>query len=65
VLQVPAVRSEESLVLDLIDRDDVLVHPGYFFDFPREAFIIISLLVEPARFDHAIARVLKRAAGAP
>lgn len=64
VLQVPAVRSEESLVLDLVDKDDVLVHPGYFFDFPREAFIVISLLVEPARFDHAIARVLKRAAAA-
>ena len=64
VLQVPAVRSEESLVLDLVDKDDVLVHPGYFFEFPREAFIVISLLVEPARFDHAIARVLKRAAAA-
>lgn len=63
VLQVPAVGSEESLVLELIDKDDVLVHPGYFFDFPREAFIVISLLVEPAKFDHAIARVLKRAAG--
>lgn len=64
VLQVPALRSEESLVLDLIDKDNVLVHPGYFFDFPREAFIVISLLVEPARFDHAMARVLKRAAAA-
>ena len=64
VLQVPAVRSEESLVLDLVDKDDVLVHPGYFFDFPREAFIVISLLVEPARFDRAIARVLRRAAAA-
>lgn len=64
VLQVPAVRSEEALVLDLLERDDVLVHPGYFFDFPREAFIVVSLLPEPSRFDRAIARVLARAAGA-
>lgn len=63
VLQVPAVRSEESLALELLERDDVLVHPGYFFDFSREAFIVLSLLVEPARFDTAIARVLARAAG--
>ncbi len=65
VLQVPSVGSEESLILDLLDRDDVLVHPGYFFDFPREAFIVISLLVEPASFDGAIARVLPRVAGRP
>ena len=32
-------------------KDDVLVHPGYFFDFAREAFIVVSLLVEPALFD--------------
>ena len=33
----------------LLEKDDVLVHPGYFFDFPREAFLVVSLLVEPAR----------------
>jgi alanine-synthesizing transaminase len=63
VLQIPAVGSEEALVLGLLEKDDVLVHPGYFFDFPREAFIVVSLLVEPSVFDTAIARVLARAAG--
>jgi alanine-synthesizing transaminase len=38
------------------------VHPGYFFDFPREAYLVVSLLVDPAVFDRAIAKVLKRAA---
>ena len=33
VLRVPSTRSEEDLVVDLLDRDDVLVHPGFFFDF--------------------------------
>jgi alanine-synthesizing transaminase len=64
VLQVPQLGSEEALVLELLDKDDVLVHPGYFFDFAREAYIVVSLLVEPAAFDRAIARVLSRAAGA-
>jgi alanine-synthesizing transaminase len=63
VMQVPSLASEETLVLDLVEKDDVLVHPGYFFDFPREAFIVISLLVEPASFDRGILRVLSRAAG--
>ncbi len=61
IVQVPAVRSEEALVLELLDQDDVLVHPGYFFDFATEAFVVVSLLVAPATFDVAIARVLARA----
>ena len=48
VVQVPAIASEESIVLDLLDTTGVLVHPGYFFDFEREAFLIISLLPDPA-----------------
>ena len=54
-MQVPQLRSEEALVLELLDKDDVLVHPGYFFDFAREAFLIVSLLVEPALFDQGVA----------
>ena len=65
VLQVPATRTEEALVLELLDKDNVLVHPGYFFDFPREAFLVVSLLVEPRLFDAAIARVLSRVSAVP
>lgn len=64
VLQVPAMQSEESLVLQLLEQDRVLVHPGYFFDFPREAFLIVSLLPVPEVFDRAIARLLARAEAA-
>ena len=63
VVQVPQLGSEEALVLELLEKDDVLVHPGYFFDFDREAFVIVSLLVEPATFDRAVTRLLARAAG--
>jgi len=62
--QVPQLRAEEALVLELLEKDDVLVHPGYFFDFDREAFVVVSLLVEPATFDQAVTRLLPRAAGA-
>jgi alanine-synthesizing transaminase len=59
VLQVPSLDSEEDLVLDLLVTDEVLVHPGYFFDFPREAFLIVSLLPPPATFAAGIDRVLR------
>lgn len=59
ILQVPALEPEEDLVLSLLADDDVLVHPGYFFDFPREAFLVVSLLVSEAVFDDGVRRVLR------
>jgi aspartate/methionine/tyrosine aminotransferase len=60
VLQVPATVDEETRVLGLLERDRVLVHPGYFFDFPREAFLVVSLLPPPDAFAPAVATVLAR-----
>jgi alanine-synthesizing transaminase len=64
VLQVPRVGGEEQLVLDLLERDDVLVHPGFFFDFPGEAFLILSLLPRPEVFEAGVTRLLARVARA-
>jgi aspartate/methionine/tyrosine aminotransferase len=62
-LRVPATQTEDRMVIDLLDRDGVLVHPGYFYDFDQGAHLVISLLPEPAVFDQAIARVLDSASG--
>ncbi len=59
-LEVPRHCSEEELVLQLLAEDNVLIHPGYFFDFPREAFLVASLLPEPENFQAAIAKILDR-----
>ena len=58
VLRVPATESEEALVLRLLNEFHVIVHPGYFFDFATEAFLVLSLLPAPADFDEGIRRVL-------
>lgn len=58
VLQVPSLESEEALVLRLLD-EGVLAHPGYFFDFPRESFLVISLLPPEGAFADGVARVLR------
>jgi len=62
VLRVPAVRTEEDLVTALVEEDGVLVHPGYFFDFAHEAFLVVSLIAPPDRFDEGIARLERRLA---
>lgn len=60
VLQLPSFRSEEDLAVDLVEHDNVLVHPGYFFDFPRECYVVVSLIVPEATFAAGVARVLHR-----
>lgn len=59
VLRVPATRSEEQLTLDLLHTERILVHPGYFFDFPHEAYVVVSLLPPADIFADAIARLLR------
>jgi aspartate/methionine/tyrosine aminotransferase len=58
VLRVPAVAPEETIVRRLAAEVHVIVHPGYFFDFDREAYLVVSLLPQPEVFDDGVARVL-------
>jgi aspartate/methionine/tyrosine aminotransferase len=57
VLQVPRTRSEEEWVLMLLRDYDVLVQPGFFFDFESEAFLVLSLLTDPATFAEGLRRL--------
>jgi hypothetical protein len=56
-LQVPRIRGEEEWALDLLERCDVLVQPGFFYDFESEAFLVLSLLTAPEVFQEGIGRL--------
>ena len=58
-LRVPATRTEEEHVLRALAHARVLVHPGYFFDFPHEAFLVVSLLPPEELFAAAFERMLR------
>ncbi len=53
-LQIPRVRTEEQWATALLGKHGVLVQPGYFYDFPREAYLIVSLLTHPEVFDEGM-----------
>ena len=57
-IQVPRSRSEEQWAFDLLSRG-VIIQPGYFFDFASEAFLIVSLLTEPAIFRAGVQHILE------
>jgi alanine-synthesizing transaminase len=61
VVRIPALRTEEEFTIHLLESEGILVHPGYFFDFPAEAFIVVSLLPAEDVFGHAFPRVLRAA----
>ncbi len=57
VLRIP-YEDEEKAVLDLLEQKDVLVHPGYFFDFEVGSHLVISLLPPPGIFKEGVSRLL-------
>ena len=58
ILEIPRILPEEELILKLLRDDDVLIHPGYFFDFSREAFLVLSLLPPGEIFHEAVNRMI-------
>jgi alanine-synthesizing transaminase len=51
------VRQEEGAEMRLLRDQDVLVQPGYFYDFESAGFIVISLLTAPDVFREGIRRL--------
>jgi alanine-synthesizing transaminase len=59
VLRVPALGSDEDLAVRLLREESLSVHPGHFYDFPSEGYLVLSLITEPADFREGVARLLK------
>ncbi len=59
VVQAPAVMSDEARALSLVRDAGVLVHPGYFFDFDRDGYFVVSLLVQPGEFRAGASRMFE------
>lgn len=61
VVRVPVTKSDEDLCIELLRKDSVFVHPGHFYDFPSDGYLVLSLIGEEKAFAEGIARVLHRA----
>lgn len=58
VLRVPATRSAEDLALALLAEKSVYVHPGHFYDFPSEGYLVVSLISPEKEFFAGLKSVL-------
>lgn len=59
VVRVPRVESDEELALRLLGEHGVVVHPGYFFDFEGDGFVVVSLLTRPDVFLEGVGRLAR------
>jgi aspartate/methionine/tyrosine aminotransferase len=60
-VQVPRIRTEEEWVLYLLEKNGVLVQPGYFYDFESEAYLVLSLLTAPDVFEPGVEALIAAA----
>src|SRR6202167_5793052 len=62
VLRVPVTQTDEELAVDLLRKKFVLVHPGHFYDFPSDGFLVLSLIARESDFAEGAQAVLARVA---
>jgi alanine-synthesizing transaminase len=59
VLRVPVTRSDEELAIELVREKAVTVHPGHFYDFPGDGYLVLSLITAEGEFREGMGRVLE------
>jgi aspartate/methionine/tyrosine aminotransferase len=60
VLEVPRVRDEDAWTELLVREEGIIVHPGYFFDFDRDGFVVVSLILPTELFAEGVRRLVRR-----
>ncbi len=59
ILRVPVTQTDEELAIDLLRQKSALVHPGHFYDFPSDGYLVLSLITPSEDFSEALQRVLE------
>ena len=58
ILRVPVTQSDEERAVDLVHKANVVVHPGHFFDFASDGYLVLSLITPPEVFREGVQRTL-------
>src|SRR5579864_5437400 len=60
VLRVPVTRSDEELAIELLREKSVLVHPGHFYDFPSDGYLVLSLITPQREFADGMRAIIHK-----
>lgn len=61
ILRVPSIKSDDDWAVEILRQEGVLVHPGHFYDFASEGYLVASLLPAPEVFEEGVRRIVKTA----
>jgi len=59
IVRVPVTQTDEELAIDLLRRKSVLLHPGHFYDFPSDGYLVLSLIGQKSDFAQGVQRMLE------
>jgi len=59
VLRIPVIRADEDFAVELLRRSGVLVHPGHFYDFVSDGYIVLSLIATEEEFRNGVSSALQ------
>ncbi|MDP9269072.1 MAG: pyridoxal phosphate-dependent aminotransferase [Acidobacteriota bacterium] len=57
VLRTPHTGSDEDLAIALLEEQGVVTHPGHFYDFRAEGYLVLSLITPAALFREGATRL--------
>lgn len=58
VLRIPAILPDEDFAIELLEKHDVYLHPGHFYDFPGDGYLVVSLITPEQDFSEGLRRTL-------
>jgi aspartate/methionine/tyrosine aminotransferase len=59
ILRVPVTQSDEELAIRILKAASVLVHPGHFYDFAADGYLVLSLITPTSEFREGIRRIFE------
>jgi alanine-synthesizing transaminase len=59
VLRIPATRSDEDFAIELLRSHSVFVHPGHFYDFSNDGYLVLSLIVPEREFCEGVSKLVR------
>lgn len=58
IFKLPPGASDEAFAIRLLQEHHTLVHPGHFYDFPADNFVVVSLITPTPAFRQGLSSLL-------
>jgi alanine-synthesizing transaminase len=61
VIRLPVIHDDQDFAVRLLEARSVYIHPGHFYDFPGNSYVVLSLITPENTFAEGLALLLSQA----